>query len=186
GIAIFSAREEVLTPPELHLVVVLGTRIRAYQALHGCHGLIGAAQFVVRPRHLIEDLVFVLVIRVLGQQLVIESDGLEWALGICASGQSVLWRGSGVARQDAARRGRTALEILIGFPLAGTGERRGLIGARGLRAHEWLARLRGGHFPRFGAASAYAELLLDFQIGKTPHRLRSHRGLRCLLKEAPV
>src|SRR5262249_35961055 len=186
GIAIFSAREEVLTPPELHLVVVLGTGIRAYQALHGCHGLIGAAEFVVGPRHLIEDLVFVLVIRVLGQQLVIERDRLEWALGICARGQSVFWRGSGGTRQDAAVGGGATLEILMRFPRTGTGERGGIIRARSLRTHEWLGRRRGSHFLRFGGARAYAELLLDFQIGETPHRFGSHRGLRCLLKEAAV
>src|SRR5207237_5790935 len=77
GIAIFSAREEVLATPELHFVGVLGTRILADQALDGFHGLIGAAEFVIRPRHLIEDLVAVPVAGVLGEQPIVESDRLE-------------------------------------------------------------------------------------------------------------
>jgi hypothetical protein len=77
GVAIFSAREEVLAAPELHFVEVLGIRIRADQALHGFHGLFGAAEFVVRPRHLIEDLVAVLVTGVLGEQADHRGDRLE-------------------------------------------------------------------------------------------------------------
>src|SRR6266705_6867956 len=57
GIAIFSAGEEVLAPPELHFGGMLGLWIRPDQALHGRHGLFGPAQLLVRPRHLIEDLV---------------------------------------------------------------------------------------------------------------------------------
>src|SRR5439155_633617 len=45
---------------------------------------------------------------------------------------------------------------------------------------------RSGHFPRLGVARANPELLLKLQVREAPHRLRSHRGLRCLLKEAPV
>ena len=162
-------------------------RIRADQALHGLDGLFGAAELVVRPRLLIEDLVSVLVIRVLGQQPVIESDRLEWTLGIGASAHRVRRRGAGVAaRQDPALRGRAPLEILIGFPRAGAGDRRGRIGRAGLRARERLGGLRGGHFPRPGVARAYPELLLELQVRETPHRLRRHRGLRCLLEEAPV
>ena len=187
GVEVASAREEVLAPPELHFVVVLGMRIRAYQALHRFHGLIGAAEFVVRPRLLIEDLVSVLVIRVLGQQPVIESDRLEGTRGSCISAHRPRRRGASVAaRQDPALRGRAPLEILIGFPQAGAGDRRGRIGPVGLRARECLGGLRVGHFPRPGVARAYPELLLDLQVRETPHRLRSHRGLRCLLEEAPV
>src|SRR2546429_6044796 len=52
GVAEASAREEVLAPPELHFVEVRGMRIRTNQALHCRDGLFGAAEFVVRPRHL--------------------------------------------------------------------------------------------------------------------------------------
>src|SRR2546429_5122501 len=54
GVAEASAREEVLAPPELHFVEVRGMRIRTNQALHSRDGLFGAAEFVVRPRHLID------------------------------------------------------------------------------------------------------------------------------------
>ena len=77
GVAEPSAREEVLAPPELHLVEVRGMRIRGDQALHRLHGLFGAAELVVRPRLLVEDLVVVLVSRVLGEQPVVERDRLE-------------------------------------------------------------------------------------------------------------
>ena len=121
GVAIFSAREEVLTPPELHFVEVHGIRIRADQALHGFHGLIGAAEFVVRARHLIEDLVAVLITGVLGEQPIIESDRLERPRGICAGAYRV-GRGGGVgACRNRGLRCRAPLEILIGFPQAGAG-----------------------------------------------------------------
>src|ERR1700727_4104819 len=81
----FSAREEVLPSPELYLVEVHGIRIRAYGAFHGFHGFIGATEFVVRSCHLIENLVVVLVIRVLREQLFIESNRLKGAPGSCLS-----------------------------------------------------------------------------------------------------
>src|SRR5262252_7993519 len=89
GVAVPSAREEVLAPPELHFVEVRGMGIRADQALHCLDGLFGAAELVVRPRHLIEDLIAVLVAGVLGEQPIVESDRLEWTFGICTSGQRV-------------------------------------------------------------------------------------------------
>src|SRR5204862_7769774 len=93
--------------------------IRAYQALHGFHGLIGAAEFVVCPRHLIEGLVAVVVTGVLGEQPIVESDCLEWTLGI---------RAGVAARRDPAIRGRAGLDILVGFPQAGDGSGRGRVG----------------------------------------------------------
>src|SRR5712664_104159 len=116
GVAVASAREEVLAPPELHFVEVRGMRIRADYALHGLDGLVGAAELVVRPRHLIEDLVAVLVIGVFGEQPIVESDRLEWTLGICASTHRSRRGGSGVtASRYFCLRGRAPLEILIGF-----------------------------------------------------------------------
>src|SRR5437016_7505210 len=155
-----SAREEVLAPPELHFVEVLGMRILADQALHGRDGLFGAAELVVRPRFLVEDLVSLLVIRILVQQPVIESDRLEGTVGISA--HRVRRRGLGVtARHDSGLRCRAPLEILIGFLQTSAGSRRGRIGTAGLRAREYLGGLRGGHFPRLDGARAYPELLLE-------------------------
>ena len=143
--------------------------IRAYQALHGFHGLVGAAELVVRPRHLIEDLVAVLVTGVLGEQPIVESDCLEWRLG----------RQAGISgRWDLALRGRAAFEILIGFPQAADGSRRGRVGPAGLRVREWRSGLRSGHLPRPAVHCAYPELLLELQVRETAHRLRCHRGLR--------
>ena len=177
-------REGVLTPPELRLVEVLGMRIRAYQAFHGVHGLFGAAELVVRPRHLIENLVAVLVTGVFGEQPIIESDRLEWTDGICAGAKWV--RREGVVRQVLTLRGRAPLEILIGFLQAGGGGRRVRISIAGQRVRQCLGGLRSGHFPRLSVARAYPELLLELQVRETPDRLGSHRGLRCLIEETPV
>src|SRR5437899_1160098 len=187
GVAVASAREEVLAPPELHFVEVRGMRIRADQALHCLDGLFGAAEFVVRPRHLIEDLVAVLVTGVFGEQPIVKSNCLEWTFGICASAHRVR-RGSASVTdcQDSGLRGRAPLEILIGFFYTRTGSWRGGIRTPGPRACEYRGGLRSGHFPRLGVARANPELLLKLQVREAPHRLRSHRGLRCLLKEAPV
>src|SRR5437867_12140977 len=88
-VAVAPAREEVLAPPELHFVAVGGMWIRANQAHHALDNLFGAAELVVRPRHLIEDLVAVLVTGVFGEQPVIESDRLQWTFGICARAHRV-------------------------------------------------------------------------------------------------
>ena len=164
-----------------------GIRIFADQLLHGRDGIFGATEFVVRPRLLIEDLVSVLVIRVLGEDSVIESDCLEWPLGICAPEQSIGWRGIGVAaRRDRACGGRAPLEILIGFPSGCTGDQRVRIGPIGLLTHNCVGGLRGVHLPRLGVAYSYSVLLLDLQVGEAPHRLGSHRGLRCLFDNLPI
>src|SRR3989441_4076330 len=187
GVAVASAREEVLAPPELHFVEVRGMRIRADQALHCLDGLFGAAELVVRPRHLIEDLVAVLVTGVLGEQPIVESDRLEWTVGICARAHRVRWRGASVTvRQDSGLRCRAPLEILIGFQQTRAGSHRGRIRAAGPRRREYPGGLRSGHSPRLGVARAYPELLFELQVRETPHCLRSHRGLRCILEEAPV
>ncbi len=187
GIAIFSAGEEVLAPPELHFGGMLGMWIRPDQALHGGHGLFGPAQLLVRPRHLIEDLVAVLVTWIVLEQPFIEGDRLERTRRIHVNAHRVRGRGAGVAaRPSPAVRGRALLEILIGFPRGGAGDRRGRMGRAGLRARGCLCEQRGGQLPRPAVARAYTELLLDLQVRETAHRLRSHRGLRCLLEEAPV
>src|SRR5215475_4311675 len=64
-VAVVPTREEVLAAPELHFVEVRGMRIGANQALHRIDGLFGSAELVVRPRHLIENLVAVLVTGIL-------------------------------------------------------------------------------------------------------------------------
>src|ERR1700757_1543299 len=68
GVAVAPAREEVLAAPELDFVEVRGMRIRANQALHCIDGLFGAAELVVGPRHLIENLVAVFVTGVVVEQ----------------------------------------------------------------------------------------------------------------------
>src|SRR5437879_6969123 len=141
GGAVALAREEVRAPPELHFVEVRGMRIRADQALHCLDGLFGAAELVVRPRHLIEDLVAVLVTGVLGEQPIVESDRLKWTVGICASPHRVRRGGAVVtARQDSGLRCRAPLEILIGFRQTSAGSRRGRIGTAGPRARKYQDR----------------------------------------------
>src|SRR5207247_7733304 len=113
-------------------------------------------------------------------------DRLECTRGICARAHRA-GRGAGVAvRGYPPLRGRAPLEILIGFQEAGAGDRRGRMGRVDLPARGRLGGLRSGYFPRLAVARAYAELPLELQVRETPHRLRSHRRLRCLLEEAPV
>src|SRR5260370_7304680 len=122
-------------------------RIRADYTLHGLDGLVGAAELVVRPRHLIEDLVAVLVTGVLGEQPIVESDRLEGTLGICASAYRIRRRGAGVtARQDSGLRCRAPLEILIGFVQWRAGS--GRLGSACPPPPEYLARLPAGQFDR--------------------------------------
>src|SRR5262249_35828170 len=111
---------------------------------------------------LIEDLVAVLVIRILGQDSVIESDCLEWTLGICASEQSIGGRSISVAaRRNRARGSRAALEIFIGFSLGPTSDHRVRIGPIGLLTHNCRGGLRSSHCARLGVACSYSILLLD-------------------------
>src|SRR5206468_7159674 len=49
-----------------------------------------------------------------------------------------------------------------------------------------LTGLRSGHLARLEIARVYAELLLELQVRKTPHRFRSHGRLGGLLEKAPV
>src|SRR5258707_3813931 len=162
-------------------------RIRADQALHCLDGLCVAAELVVRPRHLIEDLVAVLVTGVLGEQPIVESDRLKWTAGICASAHRVRRRGAGVTvRQDSGLRCRAPLEILIGFLQTRAGSRRGRIGTGGPRAREYLGGLRSGHFPRLGATPADPRLLFELEGRETPHPPPGHPGLPCLPQEAPA
>src|SRR5262249_6917085 len=183
----FSAREEVLTPPELHFVEVHGIRIRAYRALHRFHGLIGATEFVIRSCHLVEDLVIVLVIRVLGEQPFIESDRLKRALGSCVSAHYLRRRSASVAAcRNLVLRSRAPLEFLIRFSTGGARSRGALTGSAGRFARRSLGGLWSGHRPRLAVACVYAVLLLELQVRETTDCLRCHRGLRCFIEEFPV
>src|SRR5260370_25190811 len=162
-------------------------RIRADYTLHGLDGLVGAAELVVRPRHLIEDLVAVLVTGVLGEQPIVESDRLEWTFGICAGAHRVSRRSAGVAaRQDSGLRGRASLEILVGFPQTCASSCRGRIRTAGPRAREYPGGLRSGHFPPLRIALACPGLLFEVQVPATPHRLLGRRGLPFLPQESPL
>src|SRR5262249_30734901 len=127
-------------PPELHFVEVRGIRISLDRALHGFHGLVGATEFVIRSRHLIEDLIVVLVIRVLGEQLFIESDRLKRALGSCLSAWYLRRRGDSIAAcRNLALRSRTLLEFLIRFPVARARSRSGLVRRFGRSTRRYLS-----------------------------------------------
>jgi len=60
------------------------------------------------------------------------------------------------------------------------------MGRVGLRIRGSLGKQRSGYGPQIAFTLVYAELLLDFQVRETAHRLGSHRRLRRLLEEAPV
>ena len=80
-VAVASAGEEILCPSELHFLVVFGIRVRLDQAVHRFEGLVGEAEFIVSARFLIENFVSVLVIRILREQPVIESNRFDWTVG---------------------------------------------------------------------------------------------------------
>src|SRR6266567_1944398 len=171
GIAVFSARKEVLTPTELHLVVVLGMRIRADQLLHGFHGLISAAEFVVGSRHLIENLIAVLVTGILGEQPLIESDCLDGTFGSSLSAHHPRQGSVGVAAcENGAFRCCAPLKLPIGFPRAGAGNCGGLIGRVGWRGRKGLSGLRCGNFPRLEVARVYAALLPESSLSPVSPR----------------
>src|SRR5258708_25446947 len=139
-------------------------RIRADYTLHGLDGLVGSAELVVRPRHLIEDLVAVLVTGVLGEQPIVERDRLEWTFGICAGAYRVSRRSAGVAaRQDFGLRGRASLEILVGFSQTCASSCHGRIRTAGPRARADRGGLRSGHFAPLGNSRAYPEMPFEFQ-----------------------
>src|SRR5712671_853395 len=173
----FSAREEVLTPPELHFVKVHGIRIRANHALHGSHGLFSATEFVIRSRHLIEDLVAILILGVLFEQLFIERDRLERTFGSCVIACYLCRRSTNVAaRRDPALRSRAPLKFLIGFPTARAGSCSGRIGLLIWFALRCFSGLWGRHWLRFALPCVYAVLLLEFQVRETTDCLGRHRG----------
>src|SRR5262249_55638584 len=151
--------------------------------LHGFHGFIGATQLVIRSRHLVEDLVTILVTRVLGEQPFIESDRLDGALRSRFSANYLCRRGGVAACPDPALRSRAPLEFLIGLPTAGSCNRSGLIGSAGRGLRRYLRRLWSGHGPRLAFVCVYAVLLLEFQVRETTDCLRCHRRLRCLIEE---
>src|SRR5712671_5273679 len=177
GVPEFSAREEVLAPPELHLVEVHGIRIGAYHTLHGFHGLFGATEFVIRSRHLIEDLVAILILGVLLEQLFIERDRLNRPFGSCVSAWHFRRRSAGIAaRRDPALRSCAPLKFLIGFPTARAGSCSGRIGLLIWFALRCLSGLWSRHWLRLALACVYAVLLLEFQVRETTDCLGRHRG----------
>jgi len=154
-------------------------RVRADQALHRLDRFFGAAELVIGPRLLIEHLVAVLVIRVLGEQFVVQSDCLERPRGIPVGGQRTgLQLACRAVRRDFVLRRRAALKILFGLPSAGVIRRRGRVGRVGA--------FRGGHRLRLDGALADPELLFELQVRQAPHRLRCHRRFRCFLQKTPV
>ena len=77
GVAELPAREEEFGAPELHLVVMHRVLVGLYEELHRLHGLFGTPELVVRTGLLVDHPVVVLVVRVFGEQAVVERDGLE-------------------------------------------------------------------------------------------------------------
>src|SRR5207302_5155215 len=179
GVPEFSAREEVLAPPELHFVEVYGIRIRANHELHGLHGLFRATEFVIRSRHLVEDLVAILILWVLLEQLFIERDRLKRTFGSCVSAWHFCRHSASIAaRRDPALRSCAPLKFLIGFTAPRAGSCSGRIGLLIWFALRRLGGLWGRHWLRLALACAYAVLLLQFQIRETADCLGRHRGFR--------
>src|SRR6185437_5656326 len=118
---------------------------RLYRALHCFHGFFGATQFVIRSRHLLEDLIAILILWVLLEQFFIESDCLKRAFGSCVSARHFRRRsGAGAACRNLALRSRALFEFLIGFATARFGNRASLIG----RASRFVRRCLGGLWSR--------------------------------------
>ncbi len=175
GLAEFPAREVELATPVLHLVVVSRMRIRGDEALHRLHGFFGPPQLVVRARLLVQHLVVVLVGRILGEQPVVQRDGLE-------RGGRVRRLRTGRRRQ-ARRRGRARFELLLG--LGGRAARSRCRECRAFGVRGDRGALRSLHLDDPPVAID-PELLLDLQVGKPAHGLGSQLRLGRLVEEAAV
>src|SRR5262249_18745501 len=103
---------------------------------------------------------------ILAQQPIIESNRLEWTVGV----------GDVATGRDPALRGCALLEILIGLPHASERIRRADGAVR-----KCLGGVGGRPFSRPGVSPAYSKLLFELQVRETPHRFRSHHVLWCIL-----
>src|SRR6476469_10093690 len=154
-------------------------RIGLDRALHGFHGLFRAAEFVIRSRHLIEDLVAILILWVLLEQLFIERDCFKRTFGSCVSSWHFRRRGASIAAcRDLILRSCAPLKLLIRFPTARACSCSSRIGLLIWFALRCLSGLWSGHWLRFGLACMYAVFLLQFQVRETANCLGRHRGLR--------
>ena len=76
SVDIFLADEEVLATAEVHFVHVARMRVFTHQAIHDFHGLVRFANLIVRARHLVQDLVVALVVRVGFENFLVGRDRL--------------------------------------------------------------------------------------------------------------
>ena len=195
---VFLAHEVVLAAAEVHLVDVPGVGILGDQAIHDLHGFVGLPDLVVGARHLVQDLVVALVIRVGLEDLAIRLDGFA------RTGRDGFAAGT---REQVVVRRHIAQEVLslrcalfeFTLGLVRLGRRcngRGGIGPRerrcGLRrCHLGRARRlrrgrgRGRDLDDFAAADD-AVSLLDLQVGEPAHRLGCPGALRGLFEVATV
>ena len=168
------AHEVILAAPEVDFVDVPRVRVLAHEPVHDFHGRVRLADLVVGARHLVQDPVIALVIRVLLEDLLVGLNGLaracrnrravgvdEFVLVILRSGQEFL----------AAERPLFELEIRLVRQ-----SRPGLAAARRdcLRPASHLWRLHLNHV----ATADNAVRLLDLQVGQATHRF----GGPCVLR----
>jgi hypothetical protein len=185
GVQVLPAHEEVLPAPELHLVDVAGMGVAGDQLLDHPDGLVVASELVEGAGLLVEDLVVVLVVRVGGQDLVVELDGLLGTRPLdVLAGREVEVVAAGLLG-DLGLLGGAPLELAVGF-VAGRRHRSGRC-RRGLGGRRLAARalLGGGQGARLPVAED-SEALLELQVREPAHGLGRQLGFGSLLEEAPI
>jgi hypothetical protein len=185
GLQILLPHEEVLGAAEVHLVSVVRVAVVVDEPVHDLHGLVRLAKLVVGPRHLVENLIVALVVRVAVEDLLIGGDCFQRACGGCCRqpvGQTSLGRTRPVCGRQRQRRGRAALEFRFRLGVIGDG---GITFGAG--AHRILHRQTRGCGERHAAAVADdAVFFLDLQIRKAPHRVRRLVVDGRLVEKVPV
>ena len=153
------------------------------EELHRLHGLFGTPELVVRTGLLVDHPVVVLVVRVLGEQAVVERDGFERPGGRRLAGRAGRHRRDGIprGRRDCVDLRCACLEIPVRLGVARHTRR----GRRRRRRDCRVGLFRRRHFLDL-AVPADAELLLDLQVRESPHCFRRHLGPRRFLEVPPV
>ena len=172
--------EEVLRPPELNLVDVLGVGVVGDQPLHDRDGLVDAPDLVECARLLVKHRVVVRVVRIVGQDLVVELDGIDRPRQRRLPSAGQIEGSAPVLRPEPGRSGGASFEVRVGLGARRRSRAAGPFGrdrfGRGGLRRRKLRLL----------ATEKAVLLLQLEIREAAHRLRRECGLRRFLEELLV
>ena len=185
GVEVLAPDEEVFGPPELDLVYVPGVRVLGDQLFDHGDRLVVAPQFVVGARLLVEDLVVVRVVRIGGEDLIVELDGFQGARPGRRFTAGKLEVDVLVGRGDLRCVEGTTFEVLLGLRRPGAARHPGSLGVRGPGVARRGGLLRCRQIDEHPVAEDPV-LLLELQIREPAHGLGSPRGFGRPFEEAPV